>query len=176
MTLLRPPQPLGGNFYEPTVLIDVPSDARLLGEEVFRPVAPLIRFDTKEEAIELANASEYGLASYFYARGLGRVFRVAHAIEAGVVGVNEGIISTAEARRLKRLSAALSNLVLGVKARITESKNIWRSNMSALAGSSWARNASALYTVSIDETDLADKIGSNGSGHGGHPAVFATIT
>ncbi|MGA7385198.1 MAG: NAD-dependent succinate-semialdehyde dehydrogenase, partial [Methylocella sp.] len=89
--------PLGGNFYEPTVLIDVPSDARLLREEVFGPVAPLIRFDTEEEAIELANASEYGLASYFYARDLGRVFRVARAIEAGIVGVNEGIISTAEA-------------------------------------------------------------------------------
>ncbi|MGH6937130.1 MAG: NAD-dependent succinate-semialdehyde dehydrogenase [Methylocella sp.] len=89
--------PLGGNFYEPTVLIDVPSDARLLREEVFGPVAPLIRFDTEKEAIELANASEYGLASYFYARDLGRVFRVARAIEAGIVGVNEGIISTAEA-------------------------------------------------------------------------------
>lgn len=88
---------LGGNFYEPTVLIDVPSDARLLGEEVFGPVAPLIRFDTEKEAIELANASEYGLASYFYARDLGRVFRVARAIEAGIVGVSEGIISTAEA-------------------------------------------------------------------------------
>ena len=89
--------PLGGNFYEPTVLIDVPSNARLLGEEVFGPVAPLIRFETEEEAIELANASEYGLASYFYARDLGRVFRVARTIEAGIVGVNEGIISTAEA-------------------------------------------------------------------------------
>jgi succinate-semialdehyde dehydrogenase / glutarate-semialdehyde dehydrogenase len=89
--------PLGGNFYEPTVLIDVPTDARLLGEEVFGPVAPLIRFHTEEQAIELANASEYGLASYFYARDLGRVFRVARAIEAGIVGVNEGIISTAEA-------------------------------------------------------------------------------
>ncbi|MGH6851819.1 MAG: NAD-dependent succinate-semialdehyde dehydrogenase [Methylocella sp.] len=88
---------LGGNFYEPTVLIDVPSDARLLGEEIFGPVAPLIRFDTEEEAIELANASEYGLASYFYARDLGRVFRVARAIEAGIVGVNEGVVSTAEA-------------------------------------------------------------------------------
>jgi succinate-semialdehyde dehydrogenase / glutarate-semialdehyde dehydrogenase len=88
---------LGGNFYEPTVLIDVPSDARLLGEEVFGPVAPLIRFETEEEAIELANAGEYGLASYFYARDLGRVFRVVRTIEAGIVGVNEGIISTAAA-------------------------------------------------------------------------------
>jgi succinate-semialdehyde dehydrogenase / glutarate-semialdehyde dehydrogenase len=89
--------PLGGTFYEPTVLTDVPPEARLLGEETFGPVAPLIRFDTEEEAIKLANASEFGLASYFYARDLGRVFRVARAIEAGIVGVNEGIISTAEA-------------------------------------------------------------------------------
>jgi succinate-semialdehyde dehydrogenase/glutarate-semialdehyde dehydrogenase len=66
-------------------------------EEIFGPVAPLICFDTEEEAITLANASEYGLASYFYASNLGRVFRAARAIEAGIVGVNEGIISTPEA-------------------------------------------------------------------------------
>jgi succinate-semialdehyde dehydrogenase / glutarate-semialdehyde dehydrogenase len=89
--------PLGGTYYEPTVLIDVPPDARIMQEEIFGPVAPLIRFDTEEEAIALANASEYGLASYFYARDLGRVFRVARAIEAGIVGVNEGIVSTPEA-------------------------------------------------------------------------------
>jgi succinate-semialdehyde dehydrogenase/glutarate-semialdehyde dehydrogenase len=89
--------PLGGTFYEPTVLIDVPPDARIMQEEIFGPVAPLIRFDTEEEAITLANASEHGLASYFYSRDLGRVFRVARAIEAGIVGVNEGIISTPEA-------------------------------------------------------------------------------
>jgi len=89
--------PLGGTFYEPTVLIDVPPGARLVHEEIFGPVAPLIRFDTEEEAIALANASEYGLASYFYASDVSRVFRVARAIEAGIVGVNEGIISTPEA-------------------------------------------------------------------------------
>jgi succinate-semialdehyde dehydrogenase / glutarate-semialdehyde dehydrogenase len=66
-------------------------------EEIFGPVAPLIRFDMEEEAIPLANASEYRLASYFYATDLGRVFRVAQAIEAGIVGVNEGIVSTPEA-------------------------------------------------------------------------------
>jgi succinate-semialdehyde dehydrogenase/glutarate-semialdehyde dehydrogenase len=89
--------PLGGTFYEPTVLINVPPNARIGQEEIFGPVAPLIRFDTEEEAITLANASEHGLASYFYSRDLGRVFRVARAIEAGIVGVNEGIISTPEA-------------------------------------------------------------------------------
>jgi succinate-semialdehyde dehydrogenase/glutarate-semialdehyde dehydrogenase len=66
-------------------------------EEAFRPVAPLFRFHKEEEAIALANESDYGLASYVYARNLGRVFRVARAIESGIVGVNDGIISTAEA-------------------------------------------------------------------------------
>ena len=78
-------------------MLDVPRDAQLLREEIFGPVAPLVRFNTEEEAIALANASDYGLASYFYARDLGLVFRVAREIEAGIVGVNEGIISTAEA-------------------------------------------------------------------------------
>ncbi|SFK52356.1 NAD-dependent succinate-semialdehyde dehydrogenase [Methylocapsa palsarum] len=87
----------GGTFYEPTVLGDVPSGAQLLSEEIFGPVAPLVRFETEEEAIALANASEFGLASYFYARDLGRVFRVARAIEAGMVAVNEGFLSMVEA-------------------------------------------------------------------------------
>jgi succinate-semialdehyde dehydrogenase / glutarate-semialdehyde dehydrogenase len=87
----------GGNFYQPTILTNVSKDARLLKEEIFGPVAPLVRFETEAEAIELANASEYGLAAYFYARDIGRVWRVARAIEAGIIGINEGIISTAEA-------------------------------------------------------------------------------
>ena len=85
---------LGGTFYEPTVLADVPVTARMFHEETFGPVAPLIRFRDEAEAIALANDSEFGLAAYFYSRDLGRVFRVAEAIEAGIVGVNEGIIST----------------------------------------------------------------------------------
>ena len=89
--------PRGGNFYQPTILTNVSKDARLLSEEIFGPVAPLVRFETEADAIALANATEFGLASYFYARDLGRVWRVARAIEAGMVGVNEGIISTAEA-------------------------------------------------------------------------------
>jgi succinate-semialdehyde dehydrogenase / glutarate-semialdehyde dehydrogenase len=87
----------GGNFYQPTILTNVSKDARLLKEEIFGPVAPLVAFETEAEAIELANASEYGLAAYFYARDIGRVWRVARAIEAGIIGINEGIISTAEA-------------------------------------------------------------------------------
>jgi succinate-semialdehyde dehydrogenase/glutarate-semialdehyde dehydrogenase len=85
---------LGGNFFEPTVLADVPAEAIIFREETFGPVAPLFRFKTEEEAIRLANDTEFGLASYFYARDVGRIFRVAEALEYGIVGINEGIIST----------------------------------------------------------------------------------
>ena len=85
---------LGGNFFEPTVLKDVPGDALIFSDETFGPVAPLFRFQTEEEAIALANDTPYGLASYFYARDVGRIFRVSEALEFGMVGVNEGFIST----------------------------------------------------------------------------------
>jgi succinate-semialdehyde dehydrogenase / glutarate-semialdehyde dehydrogenase len=87
----------GGNFFEPTILTDVPRDAMVFHEETFGPVSPLFRFKTEEEAIALANDTEFGLAAYFYARDVGRIFRVAEALESGIVGVNEGIISTAVA-------------------------------------------------------------------------------
>jgi succinate-semialdehyde dehydrogenase/glutarate-semialdehyde dehydrogenase len=87
----------GGNFFEPTILANVPPEALIFREETFGPVAPLFRFRTEEEAIHLANDSEFGLAAYFYARDVGRIFRVAEALEAGIIGINEGIISTAEA-------------------------------------------------------------------------------
>jgi len=85
---------LGGNFFQPTVLANVPKDAVIFREETFGPVAPLFRFKTEEEAIKLANDTEFGLASYFYARDVGRIFRVAEALEYGIIGINEGIIST----------------------------------------------------------------------------------
>ncbi len=85
---------LGGNFYEPTILADVPRDADIFRDETFGPVAPLFRFGTEDEAIEMANDTEFGLAAYFYTRDVGRVFRVAEALEAGIIGINEGIIST----------------------------------------------------------------------------------
>ena len=88
---------LGGNFFEPTLLRDVTPSMAVAREETFGPVAPLFRFRTEKEAIEMANATEFGLACYFYARDIGRVWRVAEGLEYGVVGVNEGIISTAEA-------------------------------------------------------------------------------
>ncbi len=88
---------LGGNFFEPTLLADVPHDALIFHEETFGPVAPLFRFQTEAEAIQLANDTEFGLAAYFYARDVGRIFRVAEALEYGLIGINEGVISTAEA-------------------------------------------------------------------------------
>ena len=85
---------LGGLFYEPTVLADCTPDMLISHEETFGPVAPLFRFKDEDEVIGLANKTEYGLASYFYARDVGRVFKVAEALEAGIVSVNEGIFST----------------------------------------------------------------------------------
>jgi succinate-semialdehyde dehydrogenase/glutarate-semialdehyde dehydrogenase len=83
-------------FFAPTVLADVHADMLCTREETFGPVAPITRFKTEAEAIALANATEFGLASYFYSRDVGRVFRVAEALESGMVGVNTGLISTAE--------------------------------------------------------------------------------
>lgn len=86
-----------GYFYPATVLTDVPSDARILREEVFGPVAPIIGFDTEEEGIAAANNTEYGLAAYVYTQSLDRALRVAESIESGMVGVNRGVISDAAA-------------------------------------------------------------------------------
>jgi succinate-semialdehyde dehydrogenase/glutarate-semialdehyde dehydrogenase len=86
--------PLGGTFFEPTVVANVKADMLLAREETFGPLAGVIRFREEEEAIALANDSEFGLASYFYARDISRVWRVAEALEAGMVGINTGLIST----------------------------------------------------------------------------------
>ncbi len=85
---------LGGSFYEPTVLTGVTTDMMITREETFGPVAPLYRFKTEAEAIKMANDTEFGLAAYFYSRDIGRIWRVAEALEYGIVGINEGIIST----------------------------------------------------------------------------------
>jgi len=85
---------LGGTFFEPTILTGVTADMALAGEEIFGPVAPLYRFETEAEAIAIANDTPYGLAAYFYTRDVGRAFRVGEGLEYGIVGVNEGIIST----------------------------------------------------------------------------------
>ena len=83
-----------GTFFEPTVLTDVTATMQIFREETFGPVAPLIRFSTDAEVIELANRTEFGLASYFYSRDIGRIWRVAEALEYGMVGVNTGLITT----------------------------------------------------------------------------------
>ena len=87
---------IGDRFYTPTVLADVTPDMRCSREETFGPVAPVFRFKTEADAIALANNTEFGLASYFYSRDIGRIFRVAEALEYGMVGINTGLISTAE--------------------------------------------------------------------------------
>ena len=85
---------LGGAFVEPTILTDVNKDMRVFSEEIFGPVAPLFKFSTEEEAIEMANDTEFGLAAYFYSRDIGRVWRVSEGLDYGIVGINEGSIST----------------------------------------------------------------------------------
>ena len=85
---------LGGSFFEPTIMTGVTTDMLVTNEETFGPLAPLFKFDTEEEVIALANATIFGLASYFYARDIGRITRVQEALEYGMVGVNTGLIST----------------------------------------------------------------------------------
>ncbi|WP_343712838.1 NADP-dependent succinate-semialdehyde dehydrogenase [Inquilinus sp.] len=88
---------LGGTFFQPTILTDVTPEMKVAKEETFGPLAPLFRFRTEEEAIRMANDTEFGLASYFYSRDIGRIWRVGEALEYGIVGINEGLISTAVA-------------------------------------------------------------------------------
>ncbi|WP_154931070.1 NADP-dependent succinate-semialdehyde dehydrogenase [Klebsiella grimontii] len=85
---------LGGNFFQPTILVDVPGDAKVAKEETFGPLAPLFRFKDEADVIAQANDTEFGLAAYFYASDLGRVFRVGEALEYGIIGINTGLIST----------------------------------------------------------------------------------
>ncbi len=87
---------IGERFYSPTVLAEVTPDMLCAREETFGPVAPVFRFRTEDEAVQMANATEFGLASYFYSRDVGRIFRVGEALEYGMVGINTGLISTAE--------------------------------------------------------------------------------
>lgn len=87
------PHDLGGNFFQPTILVNVPSSAKVAKEETFGPLAPLFRFKDEADVIAQANDTEFGLAAYFYARDLSRVFRVGEALEYGIVGINTGIIS-----------------------------------------------------------------------------------
>jgi succinate-semialdehyde dehydrogenase/glutarate-semialdehyde dehydrogenase len=84
----------GQNFYEPTVLVDVNDSMDVYNEEIFGPVAPLFKFKTEEDAIRIGNDTPFGLSAYFYSRDIGRIWRVAEGLDYGIVGINEGIIST----------------------------------------------------------------------------------
>jgi succinate-semialdehyde dehydrogenase/glutarate-semialdehyde dehydrogenase len=85
---------LGGNYFEPTVLVDVDDSMMVYNEEIFGPIAPLFKFKTEEEAIRIGNDTPFGLSAYFYSRDIGRIWRVAEGLDYGIVGINEGIIST----------------------------------------------------------------------------------
>ena len=84
---------LGPCFIEPTILADVTDDMRVFKEEIFGPIAPVFKFDNEQQAIDIANNTEFGLACYFYSRDIGRIWRVGEALEYGIVGINEGIVS-----------------------------------------------------------------------------------
>jgi succinate-semialdehyde dehydrogenase / glutarate-semialdehyde dehydrogenase len=84
---------LGQTFFQPTVLADVTLQMKVAKEETFGPLAPLFRFETDQQAIEMANDTEFGLASYFYSRDIGRIWRAAEGLESGMVGINTGLIS-----------------------------------------------------------------------------------
>ena len=88
---------LGGSFFEPTVIAEAKPEMRFMKEEIFGPVAPVFRFKDEAEALRLANDTEFGLASYFYTSDLGRTLRVMEGLKYGMVGVNEGLITTVEA-------------------------------------------------------------------------------
>ena len=87
-------KPLEGQFFEPTVIANASQDMRVAREETFGPLAPVFRFKTEQEAIDAANATEFGLASYFYSRDIGRIIRVSEALEYGMVGVNIGLLGS----------------------------------------------------------------------------------
>jgi succinate-semialdehyde dehydrogenase/glutarate-semialdehyde dehydrogenase len=84
---------LGGSFIEPTILTEVSDDMKVFREEIFGPIAPLFKFKTEDEAIAMANDTEFGLACYFYSRDIGRIWRVGEGLDYGIVGINEGIVS-----------------------------------------------------------------------------------
>ncbi|TIW17252.1 MAG: aldehyde dehydrogenase family protein, partial [Mesorhizobium sp.] len=88
---------LGGSFFQPTVISGATPNMRFMKEEIFGPIAPVFKFETEEEAVALANDTEFGLAAYFYTGNLGRAFRVMEGLKYGMVGVNEGLITTPEA-------------------------------------------------------------------------------
>jgi succinate-semialdehyde dehydrogenase/glutarate-semialdehyde dehydrogenase len=129
---------LGGTFFEPTILTDVTTDMVITKEETFGPVAPLYRFKTDAEAVEMANNTEFGLAAYFYSRDIGRIWRVAEGLEYGIVGINEGIISTKSTGEIAP-SAGRRKAASAAKDQNTASRSSSKSNTSAWAASTGNR-------------------------------------
>jgi acyl-CoA reductase-like NAD-dependent aldehyde dehydrogenase len=125
----------GGSFFEPTVLTDVTIDMVITREETFGPVDRLYRFKTEADAIKMANDTEFGLASYFYSRDIGRIWRVAEALEYGIVGINEGIISTEIAPFGGMKESGIGPNWRFTGAQNTASRNSSKSNTSAWAAS-----------------------------------------
>jgi acyl-CoA reductase-like NAD-dependent aldehyde dehydrogenase len=134
----------GGTFFEPTVLTDVTTDMVITKEETFGPVAPLYRFKTDAGVIEMANDTEFGLASYFYSRDIGRIWRVAEFLEYGIVGINEGIISTEIAPFAGMKESGIGPIWRLTGARNTASRNSSKSNTSAWAASTAETRCSSL--------------------------------
>ena len=133
----------GGTFYEPTVLTDVTPEMAVAREETFGPVAPLFRFSTEDQAITMANDTEFGLAAYFCTQDLGRAWRVSEALEYGLIGVNEGIIS----HRGGAVRWLQGKRPWAGKGRVTVSMNTLRSNTPA-----WANSAASfrIYRIAVD--------------------------
>ena len=136
---------LGGNFFQPTILTGMTTDMLCAREEIFGPVAPLFSFKTEAEAIQMANDTEFGLAAYFYGRDIGRIWRVAEALEYGIVGINEGIISTGVAP-----FGGMKESGFGVRVQNTASMITWKSNTCAWAASSpWSKRKKSAYKMNF---------------------------
>jgi succinate-semialdehyde dehydrogenase/glutarate-semialdehyde dehydrogenase len=116
----------GGGFFEPTLLTGVTPAMSVSREEIFGPVATIVRFETEADAIRMANDTEYGLAAYFYARDIGRVLRVAEALEYGMVAVNDGLLAT-EVAPFGGISPAWAARALSTGSRTISRSSTWRS-------------------------------------------------
>ena len=120
----KPLGDIGANYFEPTLITEMKKDTLPLCEETFGPLAPIYRFKTEEEAVQMANNTPYGLAAYFCTRDLGRAMRVSEALESGIIGINEGIISSEVAP-----SAESKNPASAAKVAATAWTNTPKSNI-----------------------------------------------
>lgn len=171
-TLLAGGKVMEGNFFEPTILTNVPKNAAVAKEETFGPLAPLFRFKDEAEVIAMSNDTEFGLASYFYARDLGRVFRVAEALEYGMVGVNTGLISNEVAPfgGIKASGLGREGSKYGIEDYLKSNTSAWASNRQEIAVN--AKGTRAL-TLCVFHTVLRSGRESCGS-RSSHAAVVAS--